>query len=89
MSSALLIPPWEKGSARVPEGIRLYVVGDVHGRADFVEAVSYRIDAHSRAYPVRRAIQVFLGDYIDRGSGIAGSDGQTDPTLRSSGMLFV
>jgi serine/threonine protein phosphatase 1 len=63
----LLLPPWKKGSAKVPNGIRIYAVGDIHGRADLLDEVLSRIDDHLGAYPTQRAIKVFLGDYIDRG----------------------
>jgi serine/threonine protein phosphatase 1 len=52
---------------RVADGIRIYAVGDVHGRADLLEAVLARIDADLAAYPIEQSVQVFLGDYIDRG----------------------
>jgi serine/threonine protein phosphatase 1 len=65
--SELLIAPWRKESARIPNGIRIYAIGDIHGRADLLEGVLARINDHLSAYPVPRAIQVFLGDYIDRG----------------------
>jgi serine/threonine protein phosphatase 1 len=42
-------------------------VGDVHGRADLLDQVLSRIDADLAAYPDCQPIQVFLGDYIDRG----------------------
>jgi len=53
--------------ARVPDGIRIYAIGDVHGRADLLDQVLTRIDADLAAFPAPRATQVFLGDYIDRG----------------------
>ncbi|HLN09425.1 MAG TPA: metallophosphoesterase family protein [Xanthobacteraceae bacterium] len=53
--------------ARVPDGIRVYAVGDVHGRADLLDQVFERIDADLAAVPAPQAIQVMLGDYIDRG----------------------
>lgn len=53
--------------ARVPDGVRVYVVGDVHGRADLLTHVFARIDADQAARPVEHAITVFLGDYVDRG----------------------
>ena len=53
--------------SRLPEGVRIYAIGDVHGRADLLEQVFTRIDTHIAAYPVDRPIQVLLGDYIDRG----------------------
>jgi serine/threonine protein phosphatase 1 len=52
---------------RLPEGIRIYAIGDVHGRADLLEQVFSRIDAHMAAHPVDKPIQVLVGDYIDRG----------------------
>ncbi|HTV28353.1 MAG TPA: metallophosphoesterase family protein [Xanthobacteraceae bacterium] len=56
-----------KTKPRVPEGQRIYAVGDVHGRADLLLALLGRIDADLRAHPTAQPIQVFLGDYIDRG----------------------
>jgi serine/threonine protein phosphatase 1 len=52
---------------RIPEGTRIYAVADVHGRADLLSALLERIGSHLRAFPIARPIQVFLGDYIDRG----------------------
>jgi serine/threonine protein phosphatase 1 len=51
----------------LPEGVRIYAIGDVHGRADLLEQVFTRIDMHVARYPVDRPIQVLVGDYIDRG----------------------
>lgn len=57
-----------KGSApRVPDGVSIYAIGDVHGRSDLLDRAFSRIDADLATNPPRRAIQVFLGDYIDRG----------------------
>lgn len=52
---------------RVPEGIRVYAVGDIHGRADLLEEVLKRIDADLARSPPQGSIEIFLGDYIDRG----------------------
>ena len=43
------------------------LIGDIHGRADLLERMLNRIDADLASNPVRIGIQVFLGDYIDRG----------------------
>jgi serine/threonine protein phosphatase 1 len=51
----------------VPEGHRIYAIGDVHGRADLLAALFRRIDADLARRPTAEATQVFLGDYIDRG----------------------
>ena len=57
----------QKAKPRVPEGQRVYAVGDVHGRADLLGALLARIDADLEQHPVAQPVQVFLGDYIDRG----------------------
>ena len=58
--------PWRK-HPRIPAGLRIYVVGDVHGRADALKDVMSRIDADRAARRITRTVQVFLGDYVDRG----------------------
>jgi serine/threonine protein phosphatase 1 len=52
---------------RVPDGIRIYAVGDIHGRADLLDGVLERIDADLATNPFSLGIEVYLGDYIDRG----------------------
>ncbi len=56
-----------KRVARVPQGMRVYAVGDVHGRADLLARLFSEIDADLKAHPTPQAVHVFLGDYIDRG----------------------
>lgn len=47
---------------------RLYAVGDIHGRHDLLEAMVDLIAEDSARFDdARRAVTVFLGDYIDRG----------------------
>src|SRR5215216_2583977 len=65
---------WSSGKSRwhmqppsAPDGVRIYAVGDVHGRADLLEQLLAGIDHDLIRYPVRRSIEVFLGDYMDRG----------------------
>jgi serine/threonine protein phosphatase 1 len=55
------------GIHRLPDGMRIYAIGDVHGRADLLEQVFSAIDNDLERSPARRALHVFLGDYIDRG----------------------
>ena len=52
----------------LPAGIRIYAFGDVHGRLDLLDELLGKVDADLAGHPVARAIFVFLGDYIDRGS---------------------
>jgi serine/threonine protein phosphatase 1 len=53
--------------ARLPNGIRVYAVGDIHGRFDLLAGVLRSIESDCRRRPVDRPITVFVGDYIDRG----------------------
>lgn len=53
--------------AQTPDGIRIYAIGDVHGRADLLDRMFNQIDADLAKDPPSQAIQVFLGDYVDRG----------------------
>ncbi|OSI69592.1 serine/threonine protein phosphatase [Bradyrhizobium canariense] len=52
---------------RLPDGVRIYAIGDVHGRADLLQSLLTVIDADLARSAPERAIQVFLGDYVDRG----------------------
>jgi len=66
-----LLPPRSRHAknelAKAPNGVRIYAIGDVHGRADLLDAVLSRVDADMAAHPVARPVEVLLGDYIDRG----------------------
>jgi serine/threonine protein phosphatase 1 len=54
--------------ARAPEGLALYVIGDVHGRSDLLHGLLRKIavDAARHEEATRREL-IFLGDYVDRG----------------------
>lgn len=45
----------------------IYAVGDIHGRADLLGQVHRRIDEDWRARPAERRLEIYLGDYVDRG----------------------
>jgi serine/threonine protein phosphatase 1 len=55
----------------IPEGERVYAVGDVHGCADLLDQLLARIDADDRARDPARTTIVFLGDLVDRGPASA------------------
>jgi serine/threonine protein phosphatase 1 len=57
----------ERTNAAAPEGVRLYAIGDIHGRADLLDRMLKLIEEDRAARTARRTILVFLGDYIDRG----------------------
>lgn len=54
-------------AGRIPPGRRVYVIGDVHGRRDLLDALLAQIDADDAARPAADLQLVFLGDLIDRG----------------------
>lgn len=49
------------------DGLRLYAIGDIHGRADLLDALIDMIVADHEARPPKPMRLVFLGDLIDRG----------------------
>lgn len=51
----------------VPAGVRLYAIGDVHGRLDLLDRLLDLIDADHRARAPAAPQLVLLGDLIDRG----------------------
>lgn len=53
--------------ARLPEGLRLYAIGDIHGRRDLLERMQARIARDLERRPVADWRVIYLGDYIDRG----------------------
>lgn len=52
---------------KLSDGIRVYAVGDIHGRADLLKQIFTVIDADLARSPIKRSVEVYLGDYIDRG----------------------
>jgi serine/threonine protein phosphatase 1 len=54
-------------SAKVADGMRVYAIGDIHGRGDLLRPLLARIGEDTSAHPTIRPIYVFLGDYVDRG----------------------
>jgi serine/threonine protein phosphatase 1 len=55
------------GEAAIPQGLRVYAIGDVHGRADCLTQLLDMIEADRLANPVAASKIVMLGDYTDRG----------------------
>lgn len=54
-----------------PDGVVIYAIGDIHGRADLLEALGVRIDRDVEKERPKEILEIYLGDYIDRGLGSA------------------
>lgn len=65
------VPAEERKPPSVPEGTRVYAVGDIHGRADLLKALHGMIAEDAQDFPGAKKI-VYLGDAIDRGDDSRG-----------------
>jgi serine/threonine protein phosphatase 1 len=52
---------------RTPPDMRIYAVGDLHGRKDLLDRMLALIATDAKVSGASRKLVVFLGDYIDRG----------------------
>lgn len=52
--------------ARLPEGLALFVIGDIHGRLDLLNNLLKKIDNISSDKDTK-LLFIFVGDYVDRG----------------------
>lgn len=59
-------------TAALPEGRRVYAIGDVHGRSDLLDELLEMIVADDRDRPAADTHIVFLGDLMDRGPDSSG-----------------
>lgn len=58
--------------ATLPEGQRVYAVGDIHGCADLLDDLIDQIDADDTERGPADTTVIFLGDIVDRGPASAG-----------------
>jgi serine/threonine protein phosphatase 1 len=70
--------------ASVPAGVRIYAIGDIHGRNDLLEMLLRKIDADDAARGGALTQIIFLGDLVDRGDDSAGVI-ETAMALKASG----
>lgn len=52
---------------RVPDGLVVYAIGDVHGERDLLDGLLADIAADARGRKELAPVVVLLGDYVDRG----------------------
>ncbi len=53
---------------RVDDDMRIYAIGDIHGRLDLLATLLAKISADRAAHAAARHQLIFLGDYVDRGN---------------------
>ncbi len=61
----------DRAPVRIPEGQRVYAIGDVHGRLDLLEQLIGLLIIDQANRPTRDTVFLFLGDLIDRGPSSA------------------
>jgi serine/threonine protein phosphatase 1 len=61
--------PLRPAAPVMPDGVILFAMGDVHGRADLLSLLLQHVTQQAAAAEGRRVVFVGLGDYIDRGPG--------------------
>lgn len=59
--------PSRPGKPRLPDGVRVYAIGDVHGRSDCLREILSQIQMHESESPAADPRIILLGDLIDRG----------------------
>jgi serine/threonine protein phosphatase 1 len=82
-------PTSRKTPPSLPDGVRIYAIGDIHGRADLLETTFNCIDADLARNPVPQSIEVFLGDYIDRGPASRQVLDRLIARCRTHGTVFL
>lgn len=65
-SSAATAAP-RSGPATVPDGLRVYAVGDIHGERLLLDRMIDAMRSDAERAGAERCVAVFLGDYVDRG----------------------
>ncbi|PTQ13571.1 metallophosphoesterase [Sphingomonas oleivorans] len=53
--------------AAVPAGLRIYAIGDIHGRRDLLDSLIAMIDEDDHRRRPAKTMLIFLGDVVDRG----------------------
>ena len=67
----------------------LYVIGDIHGRLDLLLDVQRRIDEDKARFHTGHTAEIYIGDYIDRGSESAGVVSRLIARGRETRAIFL
>jgi serine/threonine protein phosphatase 1 len=86
----LMGPPERAPPARAPEGVTLYVIGDVHGRVDLLYPLLRKVAFNAARLPAEEQRElIFLGDYVDRGPDSRGVIGLVLSTIAEQDFWAV
>jgi len=77
------------GEARLPEGLRIYAIGDVHGCDDLLARMHDEIAADLETAPSPDHRIVHLGDLVDRGPDSAGVVERVSRLAREDGRVLA
>ena len=72
-----------------PDGFTIYVVGDVHGCLEPLVRVQRLIDEDRAKSHPERTVEIYLGDYIDRGPDSAGVVSTLIARARDANAVFL
>ena len=61
-----------RSPSSIPDGLRIYAIGDIHGRLDCLRALEDCIRRDLDSQPAARPVIIHLGDYVDRGADSRG-----------------
>ena len=83
---------FKKPSRRLPDGVRAYAIGDVHGHLPRLLDLHAAIRAELTSHPVPEPVLLHIGDLIDRGPDSAGvlsllCDGPPVPGLKTVNLI--
>ncbi|MBV9883049.1 MAG: serine/threonine protein phosphatase [Sphingomonadaceae bacterium] len=67
-----LVSRSRRAPCAVPEGLRVYAIGDIHGRLDLLDLLLETIAADEAERGPAQTELIFLGDLVDRGPDSAG-----------------
>ena len=57
----------EASGPPIPEGLRVYAIGDIHGRFDLLQEMAAMVRHDLKQNSAAESVEIFLGDYVDRG----------------------
>lgn len=81
----------DRRESRVPDGKRVYAIGDIHGRPDLLRKIHTLILEDVETREPAENIVIYLGDYVDRGHDARGVldilTGQPLPGFRSIHLM--